>query len=322
MSAAFRLSVFSAVLCLLLAGPSTRAELITIDLPELTGTFVHGQAPISATVDFGEVDGALTALWVVITATGTPGFSDTYGEVPPELVVSALNGDYQFIRPTVLGPFGATSTTLEVMNMIGTLNGDLAGSTTGGNREVHVTFDTNDIYSNIVTSPFVEISSVTVTAGFEPTPDCGWMGCDGFVGISELNLVLGNWNTNVTPGEWQMGDISGDGFVGIEDLNVVLGNWNSGTPPDVDDGCFNIGGCDNGFIGICELNLVLSNWNMDVPPGNPSADYNGDGFIGIEDLNVVLGNWNTGTPPTTSVPEPATLFCFGALSLLPLARRR
>ena len=27
------------------------------------------------------------------------------------------------------------------------------------------------------------------------------------------------------------GDINGDGFVGIDDLNVVLGNWNAGTPP-------------------------------------------------------------------------------------------
>lgn len=28
------------------------------------------------------------------------------------------------------------------------------------------------------------------------------------------------------------GDINGDGFVGIEDLNIVLGNWNAGTPPN------------------------------------------------------------------------------------------
>lgn len=27
------------------------------------------------------------------------------------------------------------------------------------------------------------------------------------------------------------GDVNGDGFVGIEDLNIVLGNWNAGTPP-------------------------------------------------------------------------------------------
>ena len=52
---------------------------------------------------------------------------------------------------------------------------------------------------------------------------------DGFVGINDLNIVLGLWNQNVTAGD--PGDPSGDGFVGIDDLNFVLGNWNAGTPP-------------------------------------------------------------------------------------------
>ncbi len=54
---------------------------------------------------------------------------------------------------------------------------------------------------------------------------------DGFVGIEDLNIVLGNWNNNVTAGVWALGDPTGDGFIGIEDLNMVLGNWNAGTPP-------------------------------------------------------------------------------------------
>lgn len=53
---------------------------------------------------------------------------------------------------------------------------------------------------------------------------------DGFVGIADLNIVLGAWNQNVPPGD-PLADPSGDGFVGIADLNVVLGNWNAGTPP-------------------------------------------------------------------------------------------
>jgi MYXO-CTERM domain-containing protein len=53
---------------------------------------------------------------------------------------------------------------------------------------------------------------------------------DGFVGINDLNIVLGNWNQNVPPAN-PSADPSGDGFVGIEDLNTVLGNWNVGTPP-------------------------------------------------------------------------------------------
>ncbi len=54
---------------------------------------------------------------------------------------------------------------------------------------------------------------------------------DGFVGIDDLNIVLGAWNTSVTSGYHIWGDPSGDGFVGIDDLNEVLGNWNAGSPP-------------------------------------------------------------------------------------------
>jgi hypothetical protein len=59
----------------------------------------------------------------------------------------------------------------------------------------------------------------------------GDLDSDGFVGITDLNIVLGAWNQNVSAGDLSQGDPSGDGFVGIEDLNVVLGNWNAGTPP-------------------------------------------------------------------------------------------
>jgi len=35
----------------------------------------------------------------------------------------------------------------------------------------------------------------------------------------------------VSSGDLLAGDPSGDSFVGIKDLNAVLGNWNAGTPP-------------------------------------------------------------------------------------------
>lgn len=59
----------------------------------------------------------------------------------------------------------------------------------------------------------------------------GDINADGFVGIEDLNVILGNWNQSVAVGDIGAGDPSGDGFVGIEDLNVVLGNWNAGVPP-------------------------------------------------------------------------------------------
>jgi hypothetical protein len=66
-------------------------------------------------------------------------------------------------------------------------------------------------------------------AFFNP-PLQGDLDGDGFVGIADLNIVLGNWNRTVPPGD-PAADPSGDDFVGIEDLNAVLGNWNAGTPP-------------------------------------------------------------------------------------------
>ncbi len=54
---------------------------------------------------------------------------------------------------------------------------------------------------------------------------------DGFVGLTDLNVLLSNWNQNVTTGDVLSGDLTNDGFVGLEDLNIVLGNWNAGALP-------------------------------------------------------------------------------------------
>ena len=59
----------------------------------------------------------------------------------------------------------------------------------------------------------------------------GDLNSDGFVGLDDLDIVLGNWNQNVTPGDPLQGDPTGDGYVGLEDLDLVLNNWNTGTPP-------------------------------------------------------------------------------------------
>jgi endonuclease I len=79
---------------------------------------------------------------------------------------------------------------------------------------------------------------------------------DGFVGIGDLNIVLGNWNQNVTPGDPLVGDPSGDGFVGIEDLNTVLGNWNAGTPPGGTPGSAVPEPGTLSVLGLCVLAVV------------------------------------------------------------------
>jgi FG-GAP repeat len=61
---------------------------------------------------------------------------------------------------------------------------------------------------------------------------------DGFVGLSDLNVINSHWNLSVTPGDPLQGDPTGDGFVGVEDLTFVLNAWNSGTPPPADGAAF------------------------------------------------------------------------------------
>ncbi len=74
------------------------------------------------------------------------------------------------------------------------------------------------------------VDDVSVSTIAPVTTLVGDLDGDGFVGINDLNIVLGAWNQSVPPAN-PLADPSGDGFVGITDLNTVLGNWNAGTPP-------------------------------------------------------------------------------------------
>ncbi len=47
---------------------------------------------------------------------------------------------------------------------------------------------------------------------------------------SDLDIVLAAWNNNVPYGGYTPG-YGYDGYVGLSDLNIELGNWNAGTPP-------------------------------------------------------------------------------------------
>ncbi len=128
--------------------------------------------------------------------------------------------------------------------------GDLGPAVIAG-QKVSVTWFNSD-RTNTGTNRVANISltnnargTFTVIAGFSPAvllQQSGWvvngvayfelpgdLNNDGFVGITDLNIVLGAWNQNVTPNSTP--DPSGDGFVGINDLNEVLGFWNEGTPP-------------------------------------------------------------------------------------------
>ncbi len=74
----------------------------------------------------------------------------------------------------------------------------------------------------------ITLDELAVTPWLDTIP--GDLDGDGFVGITDLNTILGAWNETINAGNL-FSDPSGDGFVGIEDLNIVLGNWNTGTTP-------------------------------------------------------------------------------------------
>lgn len=158
-----------------------------------------------------------------------------------------IEGDLVLETGSVLALDIATSGISDLMNVVGSL-------TAGGTLEVTLdpiaptpqlgdAFDILDFAT--ASGSFDAYNLPSLGAGlFWDTSDllstgilevvaalAGDLDSDGFVGITDLNVVLSNWNQNVSAGDTTSGDPSGDGFVGIEDLNVVLGNWNNGTPP-------------------------------------------------------------------------------------------
>ena len=62
------------------------------------------------------------------------------------------------------------------------------------------------------------------------------------------------------------GDLNEDGFVGQSDLDIVLAMWgNSG--PDITDLRADVN-TDN-FVGQTDLDYVLADWGQGTPPGSP-----------------------------------------------------
>ncbi len=115
------------------------------------------------------------------------------------------NGDHNYLSNQVSG--------------VGLLQGNLGDNGLGG-------FENPDL-ADLDFNNYAGDQFVTITQGLLE----GDLNGDGFVGVDDLNIVLVNWNQNVTPGDLGSGDPTGEGFVGVDDLNIVLVNWNNGTPP-------------------------------------------------------------------------------------------
>ena len=112
------------------------------------------------------------------------------------------------------------------------VQGFLAGTTNPNDDSLSVWLEWLDAPNTITSGTSLGIDvDVVATADPEIPVIAGDLNADGFVGIDDLNTVLGNWNQSVLRGFYTAGDPSADGFVGIDDLNTVLSNWNAGTPP-------------------------------------------------------------------------------------------
>ncbi len=145
------------------------------------------------------------------------------------------------------GSYAATYVTIDGSNnltpvAVGSLIGDwtldelLGVFIPAQNHGVQDDFNATALFADFDANGFLEGCGFACDMSFLATFSTagaldGDLNGDGFVGIADLNIVLGVWNQNVTPGSLLAGDPTGDGFVGIADLNVVLGNWNAGTPP-------------------------------------------------------------------------------------------
>lgn len=140
-------------------------------------------------------------------------------------------------------PLGSTfPVNLEYLIALGDSGGGLfveqAGQTyVAGVHSVLFDFDPTGTlgYGDIMGSTTIAQSLAWIQSIINPAPIIGDLNGDGYVGLDDLDIVLGNWNQNVTPSDLLLGDASGDGYVGIADLDIVLGNWNDGTPPILDN---------------------------------------------------------------------------------------
>jgi T5SS/PEP-CTERM-associated repeat protein len=204
--------------------------------PFINNGNITGNSPAEPITLTGYVKGVGTLNNVVITGTDAPGFSPASvyrgsvayaGELQIE-VGGLSEGSFDIVNHAGTATLGGTLDLslingftpsendtfqfLTASNILGTFD-TILGADLGGGLAFDVIYNLNDVTLEVISTALA-----------------GDLDGDGFVGISDLNIVLGNWNQNVPPAN-PLADPSGDGFIGIADLNAVLGNWNAGTPP-------------------------------------------------------------------------------------------
>ncbi len=218
-------------------GPAAGGTLAEIDFSVTTGGFyflevvggggaVGGyQLAVQEADDYGNTTGESTALF----SPFVPGSIEVGGDID-FLNVPVVGGTTYTFKVVDAGLPDATLTLYDAGGLV--IQQD-TGSTPGGTHAQIVWVAPADglVFLSIEAQP-ASIGDYTLTTELS-VQLAGDLDGDGFVGIADLNIVLGDWNQTVPPAD-PAADPSGDNFVGIEDLNAVLGNWNAGAPPVVE----------------------------------------------------------------------------------------
>ncbi len=172
----------------------------------------------------GEISPGASAGELAIDA-GTITFGAT-GSLTAEIGGLAAGTDYD--RLTVFGDVVLSGTLdASILGGFSPSIGDTfdillaSGSVSGSFDTVNLPAGPGEGFGIFYGSNFVRLTVLRIT---------GDLNGDGFVGLDDLDIVLGNWNQNVPAGDPLSGDPTGDGFVGLDDLDLILGNWNGGTP--------------------------------------------------------------------------------------------
>ncbi|MEZ6191242.1 MAG: hypothetical protein R3C45_08120, partial [Phycisphaerales bacterium] len=163
-------------------------------------------------------DAGQTAFIGDLTGTGVNSTNDRgifATDLAGTLHLIAREGDLFDVNPD---PLIADNRTISLLNFVGNSGGS-DGRATGLNNAGQLVFRL--VFTDGTQGVFVASIESAIPGDLDG---------DGFVGINDLNLVLGNWNQTVPPADARA-DTNGDNFIGIADLNTVLGNWNAGTPP-------------------------------------------------------------------------------------------
>jgi Concanavalin A-like lectin/glucanases superfamily len=123
---------------------------------------------------------------------------------------------------------GLEPNTLALYHFDGLTNGELINAVGGAIQNASLLAGGNQALVSSLTG-FGQ--ALNIGFNIDPIRISGDLNDDGFVGIDDLNIVLGNWNQTVPVGDRFLGDPSGDGFVGIADLGWVLQDWNATESP-------------------------------------------------------------------------------------------